>query len=255
MQTSLKPKEGRRSEPRQRASASRRHFSALGLLSIVLVPLLLVAFAGVLHTDRAAYIGLTVEDGPIEWCTFLFLFLSGTVSTGIALRVAVRKTTDTCAWFFPVFAILCFFASGEEVSWGQRICGFKTPHFFQQHNYQNETSLHNLGPKRLSYLNRIIIGWAMFIYGVCLPLAACNPRMRRLFESSGLALPSVGLTLSFLIGCMMMFDMPTGQDEEVGELFFSLCFLMFMLSEYRRRITGDSEAWRVLIAGPGRRAE
>jgi hypothetical protein len=41
-------------------------------------------------------------------------------------------------------ALLFFFGAGEEISWGQRIFGFKTPQPLAQVNKQDELNLHNL---------------------------------------------------------------------------------------------------------------
>lgn len=210
--------------------------------AVVLIPILFAALASILHNDRTGYMALTSEDGPVEWCTVICLVLSGILSAAIALKLVASNRTARHTCFFAIFAVLCFIASGEEVSWGQRIFGFGTPHFFQQHNYQNETSIHNLVPVHLKHLGRFILGSAMCIYGILLPLAARNPRLRRLFRTRGLAVPPPALSVSFLLGCMLMIDKPTGQEEEVGELFFSLCFLIFMLHEYRQRIFGNSRA-------------
>jgi hypothetical protein len=40
--------------------------------------------------------------------------------------------------------MLFFFGAGEEISWGQRIFGFKTPEPLAQVNKQDELNLHNL---------------------------------------------------------------------------------------------------------------
>jgi hypothetical protein len=41
-------------------------------------------------------------------------------------------------------ALLFFFGAGEEISWGQRMFGFKTPEPLAQVNKQDELNLHNL---------------------------------------------------------------------------------------------------------------
>lgn len=64
-------------------------------------------------------------------------------------RVA-RKTLDK-TWISLIkqlvylgLALLFFFGAGEEISWGQRIFGFKTPEQLAQVNKQDELNLHNL---------------------------------------------------------------------------------------------------------------
>jgi hypothetical protein len=36
----------------------------------------------------------------------------------------------------------------------------------------------------------------------------------------------------------MMIDWPTGEEEELGELFFSVCFFLFILGEFLTRRRG-----------------
>ena len=63
---------------------------------------------------------------------------------------AARKSLDK-TWFsiarqlvYLGLALLFFFGAGEEISWGQRIFGFKTPASLAQVNKQDELNLHNL---------------------------------------------------------------------------------------------------------------
>src|SRR4051812_24271651 len=46
--------------------------------------------------------------------------------------------------WFGLLALLFFFGGGEEISWGQRIFGWKTPDAFKHENIQHETNIHNL---------------------------------------------------------------------------------------------------------------
>jgi len=46
-------------------------------------------------------------------------------------------------WFI-LLSLLFFFGGGEEISWGQRIFGWKTPETFEKENIQRETNIHNL---------------------------------------------------------------------------------------------------------------
>lgn len=47
---------------------------------------------------------------------------------------------------FLVAAVGFFVVAGEEISWGQRIFGFKTPENYAKMNTQHELTLHNYGP-------------------------------------------------------------------------------------------------------------
>jgi len=56
----------------------------------------------------------------------------------------------------------------------------------------------------------------------------------------GLVVPPLVLALSFFLAALMMMDQPTGQEEEIGEFFFSVCFFLFMTL----KIGGQD--WRVV---------
>ena len=64
------------------------------------------------------------------------------------------------------------------------------------------------------------------------PSIACHSGIRTLVNKVNLVIPPLFLCLGFFLGALMMFDEPTGAEEEIGELFFSLCFVLFMLYEY-----------------------
>ena len=58
----------------------------------------------------------------------------------------------------------------------------------------------------------------------------------------GFVVPPPVLAISFFIAALMMWDRPTGWEEEIGEFFFSLCFFLFMLMEHLKPETQDTGA-------------
>jgi hypothetical protein len=173
-----------------------------------------------------------LEDNVVEWATFGFLLVSGV----LALVLAVRsyKMRKRFILFFGVFGVFCVVSALEEMSWGQRIFHIKSPRFFLENSSQREINVHNVIQKRFNLKPKHIAGVILFAYGVCLPLLLANRKIERLAARMGLVVPPVALSFSFLIGAVMMFDWPTGEEEELGELFFSICFFFFMASEYLR---------------------
>jgi hypothetical protein len=214
----------------------RRAVKILSLLGSVLVPLLLLAFVVIYRLDRAYYISLTKEDQVVEWATFGFLFASGVL--GLALAVRLSKTQKGFVLFFGVFGVLCVLFALEEISWGQRIFRIKSPDFFLENSSQREINVHNVFQKRFGVKTKHIAGFSLFAYGVCLPLLVANPKAKRLLARYGLVVPPRALSLSFLLAAIMMFDWPTGEEEELGELFFSICLFFFITAEF---LTRDSE--------------
>lgn len=135
------------------------------LLSLVVANILALIVFHVIQTDffHTVY---AIEDGPAEWATAVLLFASFTVLARQALRFATageRLAVATMA----LGALLFFFASGEEISWGQRVFGWQAGEFFTENSYREETNFHNLkiGEVRLvkvlfgNILTVVLLGW------------------------------------------------------------------------------------------------
>ncbi|HYD49064.1 MAG TPA: hypothetical protein VEB21_11985 [Terriglobales bacterium] len=94
------------------------------------------------------------ELGMIELATAL-LFLTASIS---AIRLARLEATlpRYCRVLYGLFGMLALFVALEEISYGQHLAGWISPEFFQRHNQQSETNLHNLlGSKPGKRLTRI----------------------------------------------------------------------------------------------------
>ncbi len=106
------------------------------------------------------------EDGPVEWLTVLALVLSFIMCTHRVITLRKSKNmTFLAVWAF--LALLCFFAAGEEVSWGQRIFNIESSEFFKQNNAQQETNLHNMvveGKKINKIIFSMVLGLALLTY-------------------------------------------------------------------------------------------
>ncbi len=106
------------------------------------------------------------EDGPVEWLTVLALVLSFVMC--VHRVFTLRKTKNLVflgVWSF--LALLCFFAAGEEISWGQRIFNIESSEFFLQNNAQKETNLHNMiveGKKVNKIIFSLVLGIALLTY-------------------------------------------------------------------------------------------
>ena len=79
---------------------------------------------------------LTREDGLFEYLSAFALLIISIVF----LLIFFRTKRYICLLIF----ITIFFLFGEEISWGQRIIGFKSPEYFIEHNNQHEFNIHNL---------------------------------------------------------------------------------------------------------------
>ena len=111
------------------------------LAALVAVEGLAVAMILLATARPETYVGIAQEDGTVEWATFLaFVMAAGW------LAVVVRKTSES--WWFKgaclLLAVFCLVIAGEEISWGQRLLGFKPPDVFLERNFQQELNLHNV---------------------------------------------------------------------------------------------------------------
>jgi len=83
------------------------------------------------------------EDGFLESLTAVAL-LAGAILCGYRCW-ALRHSHGLRFLFCTAsLAAILVFGAGEEISWGQRILGIESPEFFQTHNKQAETNLHNM---------------------------------------------------------------------------------------------------------------
>lgn len=214
-----------------------KSISLVTLLSVVLVPLLLFIFYIAYKCDELYYIRSTREGNLVESATFIFLFFCGIFAIFISTKAPQNKK------FYLIFGILCLLFSLEELNWGQGLMGIKTPGFFFKYSDQGNLNAHNLLQKTFSIKTKHVAGWVLFFYGVCLPLICYRKKIRSSFARKHIVIPPLILSHSFFIGALMMFDYPTGQEEELGELFFSICFLLFMIQEYlKHRHAGEGDS-------------
>src|SRR5688500_979259 len=99
-----------------------------------------------LQRDRVYRLGR--EDGLFEDLTAVCFFAAAALFA-VAFwrsRSRARARADETRiqrkrpniWFL-LLALLFFFGGGEEISWGQRIFGWKTPDTFEKANIQRET--------------------------------------------------------------------------------------------------------------------
>ncbi len=181
--------------------------------------------------DVPLYLKLTLEDGPIEWLTFSSLLLSAIVS--IIIARGIKRHYHYNHWFFILFFFFAILAAGEEISWGQRIFGFKTTEFFKTHSDQPENNLHNAFQGIVGIKTKHIAFILLFVWGVILPLFYKKGKFKKSFLGERtLIIPPAFLIPAFIIAGFCMFDFPTEQEEEFGEFFYSLIFVFFMLNNY-----------------------
>lgn len=116
------------------------------------------------------YVESVQEDEYLEWATF-FGFL---LATAFFARAAYhrQKKNSQFPWFLYGLSIFCFLFAMEEISWGQRIIGYRPAAYFLENNFQQELNFHNVMP---TYLRELTIQAIILGYGVVLPLVMFIP--------------------------------------------------------------------------------
>jgi hypothetical protein len=111
------------------------------LTALVTLEAIGLVLVGVALISERTWAGIAQEDGIVEWATVLaYVFAAGW------LIASVRKQSPS--WWLQgatlLLAAFCLAVAGEEISWGQRLFGFKPPDVFLERNFQQELNLHNV---------------------------------------------------------------------------------------------------------------
>jgi hypothetical protein len=122
-----------------------------------------------------------------------------------------------------------FLATGEEISWGQRLFGYEPPSVIRRSNVQGENNLHNLGPVHGSQRLASII--FVFTLSLAIPLLfRWGPKFReRLVRWSAPVFPLwsnvlFGLGFLWMVVPRTFVELPAASGyaaDEVGELLFA----------------------------------
>jgi hypothetical protein len=170
------------------------------------------------------------EDGLIESLSALILFLGAAVCfyRVLKLRKIRSRLFLGCT---ALLGVLFLFGAGEEISWGQRIFNVESPEFFQSHNSQQETNLHNLivGEVRI---NKLVFGKILAVvivsYLLVLPLLhRKNFRIREWVDRMAIPVPRYYHILFYLALFIIVLLTPSKRKGELLE--FGGCALFFLI--------------------------
>jgi hypothetical protein len=200
---------------------------------------LLLSFGLLVHGSALAWLAPEAftdwirEDGPVESLTAVTLGGSACFAWALALRYRALDRTKARTWW--LLGCVLLFGAMEEISWGQRIFGWESPEWFQLHNAQAETNLHNLRFHGIK-LNKWVFGkglaLVLLLYVGILPLL--YPRVARVrARIDALALPLArGRLVLVYLGALALVRIPLSlladsRAMEMGEMvgaavFFSL---------------------------------
>jgi hypothetical protein len=173
--------------------------------------------ATVLYVNDESLFYLAVqEDGYLEWATFWGFVVAAGIFSVQAWRQF--KVSRQLPWFVLGLAFFCFLVAMEEISWGQRLLGYKAPNYFLEQNYQQELNIHNVldtGARKL--MSQIIL----LGYGVILSAVSLWPPVRRIFVRLHVVAPPPMLIVSFLTMFVVYSWYPWSHTGEWVELTMS----------------------------------
>jgi hypothetical protein len=190
------------------------------------------------------------EDGLIEWGTVLPLVLVAAVSLGRIFRWA-GKTRFTVLMGLAVLAFSCVFAAGEEISWGQRIFGIESPGFFQRHNAQGETNLHNMvvGETKINKLIfSQVLAVVMALYLLALPwLYRSQQRVRHLVDAWAVPVPRLYHIGAFVLLYILTSFGPSGKKAELLEFGGAVIFALIVIFPLNRNRIGPTVEKMIVV--------
>lgn len=176
------------------------------------------------------------EDGPVEYPTAIFLLINSLVCIYRVFHYRkMKKPLWVLTW--TLLALLFFFAAGDEISWGQRIFGIQSSEFFQSHNLQQETNIHNLVVygKNLNILifSRLMF-LVLFIYFVLSRLLVWKfPSIRKLVNKFQVPLPRIQHIILMLSSTIFILLIHIVRQSELHELSFAFIFFLIFLNPSR----------------------
>jgi hypothetical protein len=221
---------------------SHRPDSLLRVASIGL-PITIVGVCALLKTalgpENRVYTGLAAEDAVIEYATSAAYLAAGCTAVPVARRLR-RRGEALLAGLWAAFAVTLVFASGEEISWGQRLLGLATPAAFSS-NVQGEMTVHNLPPVQhvLHYAYIAVglygaLGWSLLLERGGARLRGFTrwvvppPMLLGCFLPVALVYAAFQFTPPAWIGPHgLRFGFVSTYDQEPAELLLSLGFLLF----------------------------
>jgi len=198
--------------------------------ALLIIPTMMGIIYGIEQFDQRYFFELFKEDRLLEWLTFWFLLLTGLLSAALAWRA--RQAELNTYWFFVLLGIFFILFAMEEISWGQRIFQIESPDFFLVNSDQQEINAHNVLQNWGRFRTNRVAGVALFVYGGLLPFLPQKSWMKGVFDQAGVVIPSRVLVLGFVLAALLMLPIFSGREEELGELFFSISLLLFIVGEH-----------------------
>lgn len=190
-----------------------------GVLANLSILLAFVLAASLNAYNESLYYLSVQEDELLEWATFWGFI----VAAGIYFSSAWRqfKLNRQLPWFVFGLSLFCFLVAMEEISWGQRLLGFRAPDFFLEQNFQQELNLHNVVD---TGLRKLVMKMILLGYGVIMSAASLWSPAKRFFLRLRIVVPSPLLIVSFLAMFLIYSWYPWSHAGEWVELTMAFGF-------------------------------
>lgn len=153
-----------------------------------------------------------MEDGPTEWMSAAVAAWAGIRALGMARSVRDRPTLP-----LRILGVIAIFLALEELSWGQRLLGWQTPHWLAAINSAGETNIHNLRALACVVPALAIMGTGLV--GLLLLPCAWAKTARARLETLGMVMPGPNSFGILVLGLLCIW--PLGVNE-VGEFLCAL---------------------------------
>ena len=196
------------------------------LVANLCVLLVFVVGGTLLATDVDLYYRSSQEDELLEWVTF-WAFLLASVYYLLGAR-RDRRRRGGLPWFHIGLAAFCLLVALEEISWGQRLIGYRAPELFLTRNFQQEFNLHNVADYSL---RRVLMLLILLGYGVAAGLAGLIDPLRARLERMRVVLPPAVLTPAFGVTAAIYAAYPADLAGEWVECAMGFAFLFAARSD------------------------
>ncbi len=186
-------------------------------------------YAAILRrVSEDAYYLSAQEDEYLEWGTVWAFLIAAVI--GLVAAWQRRRAEGGFPWFLCGVSLFCFFVAMEEISWGQRLLGYRPPTYFLEKNFQQELNVHNVmstGFRKL-VLKGIILG-----YGLVLPALAQWSSVRRVLARLQVVPSPLALAPGFVATYVFYELYPWSLTGEWVELMLGFGFLFAALAACR----------------------
>lgn len=190
------------------------------------------------RTDLKFYEGaFTREDSFIEWMTVVGFLLGIFVCIYRSVILTPFRSTKFKIGLI-LWALLLFFGMAEEISWGQRVFGFKSPQWFLEHNTQGEFNFHNLRFGDFK-VNRVIFGTFLGIivvfYFLILPfLYRRIEKIKKFVNEWAIPVPRIYHIVAYVTLAAIAKTIPSGKKGEILEFGGVWIFTLMIFEPFNR---------------------